>query len=184
MRKLISVAVPAIAATLLVSSATASPLRATSPSRTTGENIVQVAVADPQLSTLVTLVKKAGLVVALSRPGAHLTVFAPDNAAFAALKKADPMTFNAVATTPSLLKKVLTYHVLPTEVEAAAAIAAADKHGSVKTLEGEMIALSVKGGGLYLNGSAEVIKADVPASNGVIHVINAVLVPPSVKVSG
>jgi len=184
MRTRISVAVVAMAAVLGVSSATASVATLKATSRARSENLVQVAAADSQLSTLVTLVKKAGLVMTLSSPGAHLTVFAPDNAAFAALKKADPMTFNAVATTPALLKKVLTYHVLASEVEAPAAIALADKHGSVATVEGEKIALSVKGGNLFLNGSAEVTKADVSASNGVIHIIDAVLVPPSVKVNG
>ena len=146
--------------------------------------IVQVASANPQFSTLVSLVKKAGLVTALSSPKAHLTVFAPTNAAFAALKKNDPMTFNAVATTPSLLKKVLTYHVLTTEVDAAAATAAAQKNAKVKTLEGESIALRLKGGKIILNGSATVVKPNVMASNGVIHVIDSVLIPPSVKVSG
>jgi uncharacterized surface protein with fasciclin (FAS1) repeats len=147
-------------------------------------NIVQVAVSSPQLTTLVSLVKQAGLVSALSSPKAHLTVFAPTNAAFAKLKKAAPKTFNAIATTPSLLKKILTYHVLPTEVNAMAATAAAKKGASVKTLEGEKIKLSIVGGKLTLNGSSTVIKADIAASNGVVHLINTVLVPPSVKVNG
>jgi uncharacterized surface protein with fasciclin (FAS1) repeats len=147
-------------------------------------NIVQVAVSSPQLTTLVSLVKQAGLVSALSNPKAHLTVFAPTNAAFAKLKKAAPKTFNAVATTPALLKKILTYHVLATKVDAMAATAAAQKGASVKTLEGEKIKLSIVGGKLTLNGSSTVIKADIAASNGVVHLINTVLVPPSVKVNG
>jgi uncharacterized surface protein with fasciclin (FAS1) repeats len=152
--------------------------------QTTPGTIVQVASGDPQFSTLVSLVKKAGLVTALSNPKAHLTVFAPTNAAFTALEKNDPMTFKAVATTPSLLKKVLTYHVLPTEVDATAATAAAKRNAKVKTLEGEKIALTLKGGKIILNGSATVVKPNIPASNGVIYVINTVLTPPSVKVAG
>ncbi len=152
--------------------------------QSTPGTIVQVAAANPQFSTLVSLVKQAGLVNALSNPKAHLTVFAPTNAAFAALKKSDPMTFNAVATTPSLLKKVLTYHVLGSQVDATAATAAAKKNAKVKTLEGESIALALEDGKIVLNKTATVVKPNVAASNGVIHVINAVLTPPSVKVTG
>ena len=176
---LMAVAVVALAGLLA-----AVALASTTARRTSQANIVQVAVSSPQLSTLVTLVKKAGLVSALSNPKAGLTVFAPTNTAFANLKKADPMTFNAVLTTPALLKKILTYHVLATKVDAAAAISAARKHASVKTLEGEKIKLSIVGGKLTLNGSSTVIKANIPAANGVVHVINTVLVPPSVKVTG
>jgi uncharacterized surface protein with fasciclin (FAS1) repeats len=179
--KLISIlAVAAVSAAIFASISAG----ATGTKHATTGNIVQVAASNSQFSTLVTLVKKAGLVTALSNPKAHLTVFAPTNAAFAALKKADPMTFNAVATTPSLLKKVLTYHVLGTEVKAAAATSAAKSDASVTTLEGEKIALSLKSGSIVLDGNAKVVKANVMASNGVVHVINAVLIPPSVKVTG
>jgi len=174
----------AIVAVALAGLLTAASLASTTARRTSQANIVQVAVSSPQLSTLVTLVKKAGLVSALSNPKAGLTVFAPTNAAFAKLKKADPMTFNAVLTTPALLKKILTYHVLATKVDAMTAIAAAKKGASVKTLEGEKIKLSIVGGKLTLNGSSTVIKADIAASNGVVHLIDTVLVPPSVKVTG
>ncbi len=173
-------------ALVVVSAAGASGLRQQSSSAHRGmtPNIVQDASSNPQLSTLVSLVKKAGLVSALSNPSAHLTVFAPTNDAFAALKKADPMTFAAVLASPALLKKILTYHVLPQAVDAAAATTVAAKHGTVASLEGEKITLSLKAGKLYLNGTAEVTKANVQASNGVIHIINAVIVPPSVKVTG
>jgi uncharacterized surface protein with fasciclin (FAS1) repeats len=69
--------------------------------------------------------------------------------------------------------------VLAKRVPVAAAIAAATKRASVKTVQGEKIALSLKGGKLVLNGSSRVIVADVKASNGVIHAIDTVLVPPS-----
>ena len=74
---------------------------------------------------------------------------------------------------------MLTYHVLASRVPSTAAVAAAKKMASVKTVQGEKIKLSLKSGKLYLNGSSRVIVADVKASNGVIHAINAVLVPPS-----
>ena len=74
---------------------------------------------------------------------------------------------------------MLTYHVLASRVPSMTAIAAAKKKASVKTVQGEKIALSLKGGKLTLNGSSRVIVADVKASNGVIHAIDAVLVPPS-----
>jgi len=125
----------------------------------------------------VSLVKKAGLAGALSK--GSLTVFAPTNAAFAYLKAHDPATYKAATTNVSVLKKVLTYHVVGKKIPASTAIAAAKASGKVTTLEGEQIALALVGGKIKLNGSATVVKADVPASNGVIHVINRVLVPPS-----
>jgi len=139
--------------------------------------IVQVAAASPQFSTLVALVKQAGLAGALSK--GSLTVFAPTNAAFAYLKAHDPATYKAATTSTAVLKKVLTYHVLGTKILAPAAIAAAKSGAKVATLEGEKITLSLVGGKIHLNGSATVVTPNVLASNGVIHVINRVLVPPS-----
>ncbi len=158
----------------------ASGATAAAPKQRTGmntKNIVQVAASDRQFSTLVSLVKKAGLAGALSK--GSLTVFAPTNAAFAYLKAHDPATYKAATTDTAVLKKVLTYHVVGKKVPAGAAIAAAKKRANVTTLEGEKIALSVVGGKLKLNGSTTVVAANVMASNGVIHVINRVLVPPS-----
>ena len=144
------------------------------------KNIVQTAVAAKQFKTLVALVKKAGLAGTLSKPG-KLTVFAPTDKAFANLKKSDPDLFNKVASDPALLKSVLTYHVVGKRIPAAAAIAAAKKNAKVKTVQGESISLSLKGGKIVLNGSAKVVAVDVKASNGVIHVIDTVLVPPSLS---
>ena len=156
--------------------ATAAPSEPSAQSAT----IVGVAAGDKRFSTLVALVKQAGLVKTLNGKG-PFTVFAPTNAAFAALKKNAPETYDAVATDKALLTKVLTYHVLASRVPSGAAIAAAKKMASVKTVQGEKIKLSLKSGKLYLNGSSRVIIADVKASNGVVHAINAVLVPPSVS---
>lgn len=139
--------------------------------------IVQVAAGNPQFSTLVSLVKKAGLAGALSK--GSLTVFAPTNAAFAYLKAHDAAAYKAATTNKAVLEKVLTYHVIGKKIPATAAIAAARKKARVATLEGEKISLALVGGKIEVNGSATVVKPDVAASNGVIHVIDRVLVPPS-----
>ena len=161
----------------------ATSISAASPAKTTAmgqKNIVQTAVAAGKFKTLVALVKKAGLAGTLSAPG-NLTVFAPTDRAFANLKKSDPALYNKVATNKKLLQSVLTYHVVGKRIPAAAATAAAKKGLKVKTVQGESIALSFKGGKIVLNGTARVVIPDVKASNGVIHAIDAVLVPPSLS---
>ncbi len=163
-----------LAVGLLSSAASAAPAdRAAAP-----KTIVGVAAGDKRFTTLVALVKQAGLVKTLSAKGPY-TVFAPTNAAFAKLKKTAPATYSAVASDKKLLTQVLTYHVLGKRVPSTAAVAAAQKKASVKTVQGEKIALSIKGGKLVLNGNSRVIVADVKTSNGVIHAIDTVLVPPS-----
>jgi len=163
-----------LGAGLLTAGAPAAPSEQAAGTRT----IVGTAAADKRFTTLVALVKQAGLAKTLSSKG-PFTVFAPTNAAFAKLKASAPATYEAVSTDPALLRKVLTYHVLAKRVPSTTAIAAAKKRASVKTVQGEKIALSIKAGKLVLNGSSRVIVADVKASNGVIHAIDAVLVPPS-----
>jgi uncharacterized surface protein with fasciclin (FAS1) repeats len=144
------------------------------------KTIVGVASGDKRFSTLVALVKQAGLAKTLSGKG-QFTVFAPTNAAFAKLKRTAPDTFAAVAGDKALLTQVLTYHVLPKYVPSSAAVAAAKKHASVKTAQGEPITLSIRRGKLTLNGTSRVIVPDVKASNGVIHAIDTVIVPPSMS---
>jgi uncharacterized surface protein with fasciclin (FAS1) repeats len=158
--------------------ASAAPARtnATASSKT----VVGVASSDKRFTTLVALVKQAGLAKTLSGKG-PFTVFAPTNAAFAKLKRTAPETFAAVAGDKALLTKVLTYHVLAKNVPSTAAIAAAKKNASVKTVQGERIKLSIRAGKLTLNGTSKVIVADVKASNGVIHAIDTVIVPPSLR---
>jgi uncharacterized surface protein with fasciclin (FAS1) repeats len=138
---------------------------------TESQTIVGVAASDPEFSTLVSLVKKAGLVEALSGTQ-KLTVFAPTNAAFAAVPK---HLLKKLAKNKALLVKVLEYHVVAGEVLAAEAV----KLHSAKTLEGAKVHIHVRGGHVFIN-KAKVIKANVHASNGVIHVINKVLLPPGV----
>jgi transforming growth factor-beta-induced protein len=156
--------------------------------------IVDVAAGNRNLSTLVTLVKAAGLTGALSNADAQLTVFAPRNHAFVALEKAIPGVTKALTDPKNkkLLAQVLRYHVLGAKVDSTAAITAAKKNASVATLLGNnangKVKLSLKGSKLRVTDSARfstatVTRADVSASNGVIHVIDRVLVPKSVAVA-
>lgn len=134
------------------------------------KDVVDVAMASPDHTTLVAAVKAAGLVETLKGAG-PFTVFAPTNAAFAALP---------AGTVDGLLKPeskadltgILTYHVV------AGAVKAADlKDGQkVKTLQGGELTVSVKDGKVMING-ANVTAADLASSNGVVHVIDAVLMP-------
>jgi uncharacterized surface protein with fasciclin (FAS1) repeats len=134
------------------------------------KNIVETAAGAPQFSTLVTLVKKAGLVGALSGKQ-QLTVFAPTNAAF---NKVPKKTLNTLLGNRKLLRKVLLYHVVAGRLPASKVV----KRSSAKTLEGQKVSFSVKGKNVYVNKS-KVITADIRASNGIVHAINSVLIPPN-----
>jgi uncharacterized surface protein with fasciclin (FAS1) repeats len=144
-------------------------------STATDQNIVSVAAGNPQFSTLVSLVKKAGLVGALSGKG-KLTVFAPTNAAFAKVPKS---TLAALAKDKAKLRAVLTYHVVKGAVPASKVVTLNGK--SVTTLNGESVRIRITGNAkksVYVNNS-KVVKTDIEASNGIIHVINRVLLPPA-----
>ena len=167
MKKVVALVTAAAVLAVAASIATASPAKNTGMGQ---KNIVQTAVAAGQFKTLVSLAKQAGLAGALSGPG-PLTVFAPTDAAFAKVPKA---TLAALAKSPAKLKAVLLYHVAKGKVTAAQVV----KLTSVKTLQGGSLSVKIAGGQVYLGG-ARVIKPDVMASNGVIHVINKVLVPSS-----
>ncbi len=157
-------AVAALAAATLGASASASTA-----SRSEGDkNIVQTAIAAGQFTTLASLLTKAGLVDTLST-GGPFTVFAPTDAAFAKVPKA---TLDALAESPAQLKSVLLYHVVPGRVTAADVV----KLDSAKTLEGRSLAIKVADGSVFIDG-AKVTTPDVTASNGVIHVIDSVLIP-------
>jgi uncharacterized surface protein with fasciclin (FAS1) repeats len=169
-RKLITVlaGVAVLALAVAVPFAAAHGTQATTKTATT-MNIVQTAKADG-FSTLVKAIKVAGLTKALEGTG-PFTVFAPTNKAFAALPKA---TLANLLAHPKQLAKVLEFHVISGKVPAADV-----KNGmTAKTLEGSSLSFKIKNGSVYVSG-AKVIKADVMASNGVIHVINKVLVPKS-----
>jgi uncharacterized surface protein with fasciclin (FAS1) repeats len=156
-----------LALTLGVATATAG--RATTAGAEMGEkNLVQTAIAAGQFKTLASLLQKAGLAGTLESKGPY-TVFAPTDAAFAKVPKA---TLASLAMNKAKLRAVLLYHVVKGKVTAAQAM----KLHSAKTLEGRPVSIQVKGGKLIVGG-ATVAKANVLASNGVIHVINRVLIP-------
>ena len=136
--------------------------------QTSAVSVADALARDPQLSTLNSLVTKAGLTDTLKGTG-PFTVFAPTYDAFKAVPQ---KTLDEVAANPALLKSVLTYHVL------AAKVSAADvKNGNVKTVQGANVAVS-KAGEFVTVEDAMVQKADIAATNGVIHTIDRVLMPP------
>jgi uncharacterized surface protein with fasciclin (FAS1) repeats len=134
---------------------------------TAQKTIVDVAVSSDSFETLVTALKAADLVPALQGDG-PFTVFAPTDEAFAKLPEG---TLESLLADKEKLTAVLTYHVVPGQVMAA------DVAGltSAKTLQGGDLAISTEGG-VKING-ANVVTTDVTASNGVIHVIDTVLIP-------
>jgi uncharacterized surface protein with fasciclin (FAS1) repeats len=148
----------------------AGALAATSSPRRAQLNVVQTAVAAGQFKTLVSLVKQAGLAKTLSGTG-RFTVFAPTDAAFAKVPKA---TLKQLAADKAKLRAVLLYHVVSGRLTAAKVT----KLRSARTLNGAAVRIRVSGGMVYVNG-ARVVKPNVSASNGVIHVINRVLIPPT-----
>jgi uncharacterized surface protein with fasciclin (FAS1) repeats len=161
--------VAALALALAVGVATATAGRTTTSGTKMGEkNVVQTAVAAGQFKTLASLLAKAGLAGTLEGKG-PFTVFAPTDAAFAKVPKA---TLAALGKNKAKLRAVLLYHVVKGKVTAAQAM----KLHSAKTLEGKSLSIQTSGGKVIVGG-ATVIKANVLASNGVIHVINKVLIP-------
>jgi uncharacterized surface protein with fasciclin (FAS1) repeats len=132
------------------------------------KDIVDTAVAAGDFNTLVTVVKAAGLVETLKGEG-PFTVFAPTDAAFA---KVPTETLNALLADKAALANVLTYHVVAGKVMAADVV----KLTSAETVQGQAVSIEVKEGKVYVDG-AQVVTTDIKASNGVIHVIDAVILP-------
>jgi uncharacterized surface protein with fasciclin (FAS1) repeats len=132
------------------------------------ENIVETAVSAGSFATLVTALKAAGLVATLESPG-PFTVFAPTDEAFAKIPKAD---LDALLADKAKLKAVLTYHVVAGRLLASDVV----KLDSARTVEGQSVTIDDTANGVEIEG-AKVTKADVLASNGVIHVIDTVMVP-------
>jgi uncharacterized surface protein with fasciclin (FAS1) repeats len=134
-------------------------------------SVADTIAADPQLSTLSSLVTQTGLTDTLKSTG-PFTVFAPSNAAFA---KVPAKTMDELGKDPAKLKAVLTYHVV------AGKLMAADvKNGNSKTVNGANIALS-KAGEFVTVEDAMVQTADISATNGVVHVVDSVLIPPATR---
>lgn len=134
------------------------------------KNIVQTAQSAGQFKTLTALVKKAGLAQTLAKPGPY-TVFAPTDAAF---RKVPKRTLAALGRNRAQLRAVLLYHVVSGKVTSSDVAMLR----SARTLNGKSVRIRVTGGSVFVN-SAKVTAADVEASNGVIHVINRVLIPPA-----
>ncbi|MCS7470691.1 fasciclin domain-containing protein [Stieleria sp. ICT_E10.1] len=140
---------------------------------TCDKTVVENAVAAKSFNTLVAAVKAAGLVETLSGEG-PFTVFAPTDEAFAKLPE---------GTVESLLKpenkekliSILTYHVVPAKVMAKKVVGL----NEAKTVQGSTVKIEVKDGSVILNGKAKVVKTDINSSNGVIHVIDTVILPKS-----
>jgi transforming growth factor-beta-induced protein len=133
-------------------------------------SIVETAIADGRFKTLAAALKAAGLVGALEGKG-PFTVFAPTDDAFAKLPAGTIETL-LKPESKEKLTQILTYHVVPGKVLAADAV----KLNSAKTLNGKEVMIKVEGGKVYIN-SAQVIIPDILSTNGVIHVIDAVLLP-------
>jgi len=138
---------------------------ATTPTPTT---LTETAARTPQLSTLTKLINDAGLADTLRGAG-PFTVFAPSDEAFKAVPAS---TMAELAANKELLKSVLTYHVLPGKLVAADA-----KNGNLKTVQGANVAVS-RAGTFVTVEDAVVTQADVQATNGVVHIIDKVLMPP------
>ncbi len=130
-------------------------------------DIVDTAISAGQFTTLVKAVQAAGLVETLKGKG-PFTVFAPTDAAFA---KLPPGALDSLLKDKEKLAQVLTYHVVPGKV-----MAAQVKAGQVKTVEGQSLNVTTKNGAVMVD-EAKVVKTDIMASNGVIHVIDTVVMP-------
>ena len=134
------------------------------------KDIVDVAAGNPDFSTLVTAVKAAGLVETLKGAG-PFTVFAPTDAAFAKLPKGT-LEDLLKPENKAKLQAILTYHVVSGKVMAADVV----KLESAKTVNGQMLSIDAKNGAVMVD-NAKVAKTDIESSNGVIHVIDTVMLP-------
>jgi uncharacterized surface protein with fasciclin (FAS1) repeats len=156
------------AAALVVASLTASPAFASTPAPT--KDIVDTAVAAGQFKTLAAALQAAGLVDTLKGKG-PFTVFAPTDAAFAKLPAGTVETL-LKPENKAKLTSILTYHVVAGNVKAADVV----KLDSAKTVNGQSVTISAMGGTVKVDG-ATVVKTDIAATNGTIHVIDSVIMP-------
>lgn len=147
-----------------------------SASAQTNDNIVDIAASNDNFDTLHAAIVAAGLADTLASADAEFTVFAPTDDAFAALEAAAPGTLASVLADPKgALTTILTYHVVAGTLTSADVVAA----DTLTTLQGEELDVTVRDGEVYIDG-AQVLMVDVPAKNGVIHVIDSVLLPAAI----
>lgn len=168
-KTLLSFTVSAVLAAVAAFSLAAVPGTSASPDKSGQKDIVETAVAAGSFKTLAAALQAAGLVDALKGPG-PFTVFAPTDEAFAKLPAGTVETL-LKPENKEKLKAVLTYHVVAGKVMAADVT----KLSSARTLQGQSLSIHTKGGVKVDNAS--VVKADIVCSNGVIHVIDAVILP-------
>ncbi|MEO7887619.1 MAG: fasciclin domain-containing protein [Polaromonas sp.] len=154
---------------ILFVAATVAALAGCATTSSTPVSVADTLAAQSRLSTLNSLVAKAGLTDTLKGTGPY-TVFAPTNEAFA---KVPAKTMDELGKNPAKLKALLTYHVLPGTV-----MAASVKNGNSKTVNGANVALS-RAGEFVTVEDALVQTPDIVATNGVVHVIDSVLIPPA-----
>jgi uncharacterized surface protein with fasciclin (FAS1) repeats len=152
----------AVATTFALSAFAAAPAAAQQ------KDIVDTAVAAGNFTTLVRLVQQAGLVDTLKGPG-PFTVFAPTDEAFSKVPKA---VLESLANDKEKLRAVLTYHVVPGRVMASDVT----KVNQAKTVQGQSVTVKTTGGSVTVD-DATVVQTDIGASNGVIHVIDSVIMP-------
>jgi uncharacterized surface protein with fasciclin (FAS1) repeats len=142
------------------------------------QNIVQVASGDDSFSTLVAAIKAAGLVDTLSGKG-PFTVLAPNNSAFGKVPD-DVLEKLLMPANKDALTQILTYHVISGKVDSSTIITMS----SADTVEGSSVMIETDGNNVMLNSNTKVIKADIPASNGIIHCIDSVLMPADLDLTG
>ena len=157
--------------TTVITAAPTTIVTTVTPAQAAGMNIVDTLTADGRFTTLLTLLNASGLNGNLSGPG-PFTVFAPTDDAF---KKLPDGTVDSLLKNPQgyYLNKMLLYHVVKGNVMASDLM----RTGSLNTLAGQSIMIDTSNGEIFVNGNANVISRDIVCSNGVIHVIDAVLNP-------
>jgi uncharacterized surface protein with fasciclin (FAS1) repeats len=134
------------------------------------QNIVETAAADPRFTTLVSLAKRAGLADDLAGE-TKLTLFAPTNAAF---RKVPQATLRRLRRNRPELRRVLLYHVVAGDLKAEQVV----RLRAVRTLAGPKVRIRIRDDTVFLNRPAKVVKTDISASNGTVHAIDRVLLPP------
>ena len=158
--------------TTVITAAPTTIVTTVAPTQAAGMNIVDTLTADGRFTTLLTLLNASRLNGNLSGPG-PFTVFAPTDDAF---KKLPDGTVDSLLKNPQgyYLNKMLLYHVVNGKLMASDLM----RTGSLNTLAGQSIMIDTSNGVIFVNGNAKVISSDIVCSNGVIHVIDAVLNPP------